>query len=359
MPTILIIVCAFECTFEICTNWDISYEIDSYMSDKKAITKIIDGVRDSDNDLYRIEKTDSLTLNDPAWYGYTGVSTFSSMAYENVSITQRMLGMPGNNINSYYYKGVQTPVYNTIFDVKYLIGDNANDDQYNITKVGDYYLNEYLYPSSFVYAVNKEIKDLELKGYLPFDNQSNFVLSATGIENVYTPLEVTCTEDGVTAYDVNRNGEFVYYFDEDRENITVNIKTIPNKPVYLYVKGSLSGYQVDSSYYSLTSDEYYTVDIGKVESDSIDVRADLIETKNGSLTVYAYTINEAAFKEFYNKIIVGALKVEKYSDTLIEGTIKASKDQIVFSSIAYDKGFTVYVDGKKVKTYKVLDAYMI
>ena len=358
LKIVFIIICAFECTFGICINWDISHDIDTFMSDKDEITNIIAGIKSSDNDLYRMEKTDSLTLNDPAWYNYTGVSTFTSMAYESVAATQRKFGMPGNDINSYYYKKTQTPIYNTIFDVKYLIGDYINDDYYNNIKTGNYYVNEYLYPSSFVYAVNKNIKNMELYDYMPFINQSNFVVYSTELDNVLIPLDVTCIQDGVSSYNSFSNGEFFYNFTEDTNQIIVNVKTILNKPLYLYVKGNVSGYQVDSNYYSITSDEYYTIDVGKFDKESVDVKIDLLDEKEGSLVVYAYTLNEDVFENFYNKINDNSLKVNKYSDTLIEGKIKADNNQIAFSSIAYDKGFNVFVDGKKVKTYKVLEGYL-
>lgn len=57
---------------------------------------------------------------DPSYYGYNGISVFSSMAYESYSELQHSLGMFGNRINSYTYNP-QTPVYNMMFNIKYLI----------------------------------------------------------------------------------------------------------------------------------------------------------------------------------------------------------------------------------------------
>ena len=61
----------------------------SFLQSAKPTKELIESIKKEDKDFYRIEKTDYLTLNDPAWYDYYGISTFSSMAYENTSKFQR------------------------------------------------------------------------------------------------------------------------------------------------------------------------------------------------------------------------------------------------------------------------------
>ena len=46
------------------------------------------------------------------------------------------------------------------------------------------------------------------------------------------------------------------------------------------------------------------------------------------------------------------LEVTKYNDTLIEGNVDVKKNNLMFTSIAYDEGWKVLVDGKEVKTKK-------
>ena len=48
---------------------------------------------------------------------------------------------------------------------------------------------------------------------------------------------------------------------------------------------------------------------------------------------------------------------EKYKEDDISGTIKTSKnDQLIMTTIPYDKGWQVYVDGKEVETEEVAGA---
>ena len=76
------------------------------------------------SDDYRMELTYNRARMDPAWFGYNGVSTFSSMAYEKLSNVQSDLGLNGNYINSYTYN-LQTPVYNMMHSLKYVVNNNT------------------------------------------------------------------------------------------------------------------------------------------------------------------------------------------------------------------------------------------
>lgn len=361
MLMILVVTC--ECVWGISTNWRIDHDIKTFMSDKTAYKYLIDTGIKLDNDFYRMEKTDYLTLNDGAWYDYKGISTFSSMAYENVSKFQRMIGMAGNDINSYYYKYLQTPVYNTMFNIRYLLGNYIDDDYYNtIDEKDGYYLSEYNYPSSAVYVVNEDIKNWKLIPYEPFLNQRNFVLLSTGNDDIFTPVKVSKVENGKILepeFKSNSNGEFNYELEPGKDSITMVLDNSNHDDIYVYIGGAkVNGFDVNGSYYSITSDEYYVVNTHNKESDLVNVTINFDDNLNGTLKFYAYTINDEAFNKFYNDIKVGFMKVEKYSDSLIYGTITSHNGGCAFTTIAYDKGWSVFIDGKKVDTYMLQDAYL-
>ncbi len=352
-----------ECVYGINSNWDIEHDITVFMGNKKPYTKLIEKARKDDNGLYRMEKTGHLTLNDGAWYDYYGISTFTSMAYEDVSKFQRMIGMAGNNINSYYYQNYQTPVYNTMFNVKYVMGNYVENDYYvPIDSADTYNLVGYNYSSSLVYMVNRGVKNWRLVSYMPFYNQANFVSLATGEVGVFNDLKVTNVSGGnVLSNDflLNSNGEFSYELGPGSKSMTFFINNEKETNVYLYVGGAnVRDFSVNNTYYPVTSDEYYVVDAGKFPGGDVSVTINFDSADASTIKFYAYTLNDEKFKRFYEKISDGELKVTKYSETYIEGKIRANKDQIAFSTISYDDGWRVYVDGKKTKTYKLANAYL-
>lgn len=360
---IFTLIAMFECVYGINANWNIDHDISNFMSDKKTYQSLIKNIKKDDNGLYRIEKTDYLTLNDGAWYDYNGISTFTSMAYEDVAKFQRMIGMAGNDINSYYYKYYQTPVYNTMFNVKYILGNYIKNDYYvPIAKEESVNAIGYNYSSSIAYVVNKDVKDYELISYMPFLNQSNFVTLSTGVNDIFTPVEVdSILNTTITNTNIknNLNGEFNYKMNDGISEIIINLNNEGHKNNYLYIGGNkVNGFYVNDSYYSITSDEYYIVDTGKLDTSTIEVKIDLEDSEDGILKFYAYNLNEEAFDKFYKEITDEMLEVTKYSDTLIEGNIKVKKNNLMFTSIAYDESWKVLVDGKEVKTKKLANAYL-
>ena len=359
----LAIVSVFEVVYSINVNWNIDHDIKTFMSDKKNYQKLINYITKEDNDLYRIEKTGYLTLNDGAWYDYKGVSTFTSMAYENVAKNQRMLGMGGNDINSYYYKEYQTPVYNTMFNVKYLLGNYIKNDYYNVIKsIDGYNLISYDKYSSIAYAIDPEIKNWKLISYKPFLNQSNFVTLSTKVNDVFNSVKVNGVEGAKILeeqFKKNSNGEFNYKIDNNSKEIIFTLNNDKKQNIYIYVGGSnISNFYVDEEYYSLTSDEYYITDIGEKEKGNVEIRINLNDSNDGIIYFYAYALNKENYNKFYEKINNEKLNVSKYNDVLIEGDITASSDKTVFTSISYDKGWSVFVDGKRKETYKIADSYL-
>ena len=99
---------------------------ESYTSDYADFREIKTKLDEQDGSFYRMELTDLRTRMDPSWYNYNGVSVFSSMAYEKVANIQQDVGMFGNYINSYTYR-LQTPVYNAMFGLKYIVDNDSTD----------------------------------------------------------------------------------------------------------------------------------------------------------------------------------------------------------------------------------------
>lgn len=361
---LIIIFVSAECIYGIDYNWNIDHDIATFMSDKNTYEKLISETTSKDNDLYRMEKTDYLTLNDAAWYNYKGISTFTSMAYESVSKFQRKLGLSGNNINSYYYKYYNTPIYNTMFDIKYLMGSYIENPYYSYLKTdGKVDLIKYNYSSSLLYGVDKKIKGYYPEEYNPFKNQSDFVSLTTNTTDIYTDVLVKNVIGGeITPSDFknNSNGEFNYILDDGQDSITFILDNKVNQNIYLYINGSnVNGFEVDDKYYSITSDEYYTVDVGTKEIGDVKVKINFKDNNDdGIIKFYAYAIDDDKFKEFYNEINKNILKVTSYSDTLIEGDVTLKSDKVMLSTIAYDIGWKVYIDGKSVDTYKIADSYL-
>lgn len=342
----------------------------NYKENYKTYTDAINYIDNKDSGFYRTELCYLNTRMDPAYYGYNGISVFSSMAYESYSQLHSSLGMQGNKVNSYTYN-TQTPVYNMMFNIKYLIqtdvslapSSNLYKKIYTTSdKKSNVYESKYNLP--IAYCVNSKIDDWVTDEGNPFEIQGDFVKLATGYSNVFKPVEYNSTDfDAVSGDDVTENG--TYWLEKSDSSSNYGTETVSLSPtidgnLYLYVKSSdLKTITVNSEKVSdiTQSMEYaYILDLGyhnKGDEVLVSLDASTMESKSTSFDFYCYTADDTVVKNMYNSLAGNSLNVESYSDTTIKGTVNAKENCYLYSSIPYDDGWSVYVDGKKAETFEI------
>ena len=342
----------------------------NYKENYKTYTNAINYIDNKDSGFYRTELCYLNTRMDPAYYGYNGISVFSSMAYESYSQLQSSLGMQSNKVNSYTYN-TQTPVYNMMFNIKYLIqtdvslapSSNLYKKIYTTSdKKSNVYESKYNLP--IAYCVNSKIDDWVTDEGNPFEIQSDFVKLATGYSNVFKPVEYNSTDfDAVSGDDVTENG--TYWLEKSDSSSNYGTETVSLSPtidgnLYLCVKSSdLKTITVNSEKVSditQSMEDAYILDLGyhnKGDEVLVSLDASKMESESTSFDFYCYTADDTVVKNMYNSLTGNSLNVESYSDTTIKGTVKAKENCYLYSSIPYDDGWSVYVDGKKAETFEI------
>lgn len=342
----------------------------NYKENYKTYTDAINYIDNKDSGFYRTELCYLNTRMDPAYYGYNGISVFSSMAYESYSQLQSSLGMQGNKVNSYTYN-TQTPVYNMMFNIKYLIqtdvslapSSNLYKKIYTTSdKKSNVYESKYNLP--IAYCVNSKIDDWVTDEGNPFEIQSDFVKLATGYSNIFKPVEYNSTDfDAVSGDDVTENG--TYWLEKSDSSSNYGTETVSLSPtidgnLYLYVKSSdLKTITVNSEKVSditQSMEDAYILDLGyhnKGDEVLVSLDASKMESESTSFDFYCYTADDTVVKNMYNSLAGNSLNVDSYSDTTIKGTVNAKENCYLYSSIPYDDGWSVYVDGKKAETFEI------
>ena len=94
----------------------------------------------------------------------------------------------------------------------------------------------------------------------------------------------------------------------------------------------------------------HILDLGYLEAgDTVSVFAPIKDGQSGYTYLYAVTVNDDEFVEGYNQLKKDSLQIESFTETEIKGKLTASEDGIIYTSINYDTGWSVYIDGEKVK----------
>ena len=332
-----------------------------------------------EDEFYRLEMTDTYTLNDSALYSYYGVSQFSSAA--NVSVTKlcKRLGIYASEAGNRYYYRTNTPVFSMLFDIRYLIkrGGVLNSESYAMDyygQAGSTNLYKSKYPTSLGFMMDERILYVENNmGVSPFDYQNRILKTATGIkEDCFIPQPVTLAE--YKNMDVTKNGFGNYTFRvlEEGNKTTSTIYTFANtEGMHLYGYASSTGSAcnfidikcgtkvVDSG--TLIDNGYalvFPMGNGDDGADSVITIKPKDDRTSGNYKLMAYALDESVLKKHYEAITDEMLEITDFSDREIKGNITAKKDGVLYLSIPYEKGWRVYVDGKKADTKKVLDAML-
>lgn len=354
---ILLFIIFSDIILNINENWSIDHNKNTFMDNYVSAASAIESVKERDNSFYRIEKSFNQTLNDGAWYNYNGISVFSSVAYEQMAKNQKELGMPGNNVNSYYYKQ-NTPIYNSIMSVKYLIGlENQNRFYEQIDTINYYeiYRNKYFLPLAF--AVSKNIKNWSNDNFSPFLNQQDFVQKATGIDDILVKLPLS-NDDNQNNY--NLLGDIVTNLNfEETNRVIININTLKNSNVYLYVYNyDLNSFIFNNKHYAITTNEPYVVDAGYFEKNKEAKLEFYLNSNISNVIVLAYQMDSDKFEQFYQTTNNNALQITNFNNSLIEGVMEVDNDKTVFTSLNFDEGLKVYIDDKKVETFKIANSFL-
>lgn len=345
----------------------------SYPRKKEEITALIDEVKKNDDSFYRIETTSNYSINDPALYGYRGVSQFSSTANVNVTNLMHDLGIYAYDAGNRYYYCQNTPVFNMFANLKYLISDQtySGDLTYLEPTAENYgttlFTNKYHLPLGF--TVKTDIINYEGGDKIQFENQNELFRLATGTDkDVLKRLKIK--DVGHKGLNVLKSGYGNYNYqpnDADGSGecyLKYNYTVSEEGPVYAtFDFDDVNTVKIKSGdivTHSQSVGKYTNIfAAGNFDADSImTLQADVEPENSGNGYIYAYQIDKEVFEEGYKKLLAGGLDITDYSDTKIEGSIEAQEDCMMYTSIPYDGGWTVYVDGKKAEVTSLKDALM-
>lgn len=313
--------------------------------------KIIE--KDADELFVRVEKTGRIGYDDGEMQGYQSASMYSSTAYADMIDFYETVGMQ-MYINNYIYDGF-TPIVNSLLGIDYFIdssnsfGDNCI---YNLEKVemnndkSRVYRNDLSLP--VVFPINADIdKNVWIEEKNPFVNLNNIYINATSdTKAIYEELEELEKNENsseyVKTFKVNKTG--YVFFKSKMWPYNIEVKVLRNDNEII----------VNNYHYSLSSYICYVGDLK--EGDIVKVKTLDEDTKYKNNDIYIYTYNADKLYDFYKALYNDSFKISEVKSGYIKGKIETDKDTELFTSIPYDKGWTVYVDGKKVKVGKNFSA---
>lgn len=385
---------------------------DSYVDFMNRLNPTVKYIQKNDKSFYRMEKTVFRNVCDNMALNMRGLSnSTSTLNASTITFLNRM----GYSAASHWTKyGGGTPVNDSLLGLKYIIYDSNNtseaSDLYRVFAQDTSanlisYINDYAL--SLAYSSSGAIKGFDISDNIlyasPFETMNQIITALLGESEtveLFKPIPYTLELTGVnctyrgTVYETVTDSKGNPKLDEKGEEIKVSIPYFFYAPATShgmmnyklefpedYISGSdvyfffCSNYprEVSWEYVNMNSDEKSGTFFG-YETDCIQSLGKLtanedqylrVSITNDSDIFYVmqepeifYYLDRELFNDVMNRLAKGNLIIdEKFSESDISGKVTVPEgNSSMFTTIPYDEGWNVYVDGKKVDIYENLNA---
>ena len=307
----------------------------AYTADNEVVETLAASLKGS-ADFYRIEKTDQRTKNDGAWMHFPSVSLFSSMAHADVTEFIKSLGCEGST-NAYSITG-STPFVDCLLSVKYAFYPREQSMD-RLEYVQDYQ-GTYLYANRYALPLGFMIPDIMKNEW--HLNMANPADVQNSLCSLFDAPDVLQEETGLgngpsLIYTPEESGEY-YAFVSNKQVKSVSLKKGEEKDTFDNINRG------------------YLIEVGMVEAG--ETLAFQNEEGNEDLGIRLYRYNEAGLEHVYRKLAESPLTLSVWEDDRLKGTVDAGMGGTLFTSIPYDKGWTVTVDGQERQPQELFGAFL-
>ena len=288
--------------------------------------------------------------------------------------------------------------------IKETYSDNASGEKFHETSAADYVVYKNPYALSLAFLSEGAISDGQMKEFnidvatdsanyeklyneeghtLAFERINEMISKILGRDvQVFAPATQNGapTLDGVKQLDSNKGTHTKYEYTDGAGTVTFTYTVPTNTRLYLQlpayylnetkiiasttpiidntlaVQGNETNRIIELGEVMSneeTAEYSFTVILSNKESD----KAKFYTSNNDS---FIYYIDEEVFKSSFTEMQKGQLVIDSnYKDHNITGTMVTEKaDQMVTTTIPYDRGWRVFVDGKSVDSYEVANALL-
>ncbi len=347
---------------------------------------ITDLVVENDGGFYRMEKTYHRKTNDSFALNMNGLSTSTSTLNRDTIDFLRDMGYASKSHWSKYLGG--TPVNDSLLGIKYIISDKDlshyygepiytkedynYDEKDNISGNHSVYQNPYALSVIFGADISWETFDRGVYDN-PFDRLNAMVTALLG-EDETVRIFVPTVQNGdpdlknATASTIAAHKKYEVN-DNDSAGVLTYSYTVPTDTELYYYFPSDYPREVKLKANDVSKDGFggnetqRIVSLGKSTKDELALE---VRIENTSHNLYikeswescVYYIDWTVFEDAMSRLAETQMVFdEEWSDDHLTGTVKTTKaDQLMYTSIAFDEGWKVTVDGKPVEIIETAGA---
>lgn len=400
-----VVVAVFICLeiFEnsLYTIWSIDYDVvystySSYQDYFIDGRNVVDMVEEQDDGLYRMEKTFHRTVNDPMGMDFKGISHSSSTMNTPVLDLLKSLGF-GMQGHSTRYTGA-TVLTDSLLGIKYLMYkpdkltptvDEKEINRQNIQNELKLPYEDYTlllsdqdtgteisvyqnpYALSVGYMASTDILETVLDSNDPIENQQRLLRGLTGDDSLEVFNRNYSYYSDTANCSVATTGDHIMYtttVSERDSYVEFTFTVDTDNPVYaffptLYQRQCNMWLKADSwdinNYafvdYFFTGEHYSILDLGTFEpGQKVKLRMTLANGEALFSDVLIYELDVDGMAAALDTLRDGEWVIDEHTDTYLSGQVTAGEDEILFTTIPYEPGWSITVDGEKVEPVKLV-----
>lgn len=331
-----------------------------YYEEGERILDEVDEKDGTDVNAYRLEKTYNflspyrrIALNETMAFGYAGIALYDSAYDDRVQNVLSRLGYtPDRSIRTSYNDPML--VSDALLGIRYVSDDECppgfvSSGVSSTWEGREFYENPYALPLGYG-ASSDILDDIDFNGN-PFDYQNEFVNKLVGEEiDCIVDVETRLVERGEDAWvwEVEMPSDapedaILYGFFEYPWQLSVDLYDGED---YLYV------YLDDWSQgmFPILSEEKDGVRTVTLEG-AIPENAD-------DLIFHAAYVDREKFGQAYDELASHPFEIDVFGDGEVSGTYVSDGAGVLFTTVPYDPGWTIEVNGKVVEPHVTQDAFI-
>ncbi len=351
-----------------------------FTDDYEIINESVEYVESLNTPHYRMELLPRKTCNDPSLFGYSGLTVFASSNDQAVITLMGTMGYANNGVNSHMYNSF-VPVADSILNLRYLVHTNnfAHTQLNQIASVevdGEIrYVYENPYALSRAFVVDEDILyEWAYYSNNPFEVQNTLVTAASDASPVYKmhyptvenaiPVNSSVSFDQ-TFFHVTPNGNGAASFTAvipitATDIISGSDVSYATEQYYVYVDCRAAdsiNISAGANSFSSSPNEPYIIDLGSLSAgDSVCVTINTSMECVGN--IFVASMNNTDFTNAMSALAENELVISSYSESAFTGSVNVTEAGVMFTSIPYDKGWKVTIDGVEAETFKLGDALL-
>ncbi|MDO4701669.1 MAG: YfhO family protein [Erysipelotrichaceae bacterium] len=309
-------------------------------------SKVFDTIKAQDQDFYRIDmhSLDPLSENESNAYdyhsfvGYTSTYNFNQQDFNTNRFKLSYM--------MYFYPQSGKGLLKDLLSNKYFIQRHQHE-----------------YPLSHYEEILKEdtLTVYKNKNFLPFAYCKPGIINKEQFDKLpiliqdYLLVNTNVIEDGKNNYEMIT--ELTLLEDSITTGSELDLSGFNKGYLYVTFDGSINvGYSMKDAQGKELSFGYFTKEFSYVGIPIVENAASIYFTVEGYAKVYYDDF--MWYEPWYQKTKECSIKSEAVSSDYLRGSIEVPSDQLLATTIAYDDGWSVYVDYKKVKSYKVNNGFV-